>query len=625
MKKITVFIFILTFALLDNVYSQDNKTVTITVTGDGITQNDALQSALRNAIEQAFGTFISSNTQILNDELIKDEIVSISNGNIQAYNIISEIQTSAQNWNTTVKATVSVDKLTSFCESKGVNVEFKGSLFALNIKQQNLNEENEKSAIKNMCKVLKNISDKSFDYQISAGEPISLGSNNKWGIPITITATTNTNFKIMSDYLFVTLTGLSLSPEEVSNYTKLGKSYQTIVSCPLGYEPPVRNKKGKIIKSSIKPPALIYLRNSESLIALKDFIEFFRKSLLNFAVINEIKIEQGEDIHNNHFLELKSSNFHPVYSNLKYGDRKYEVYNRETYYYYNSESFLNPIRYNSYFKLKELDFDNPESTNSKFFPFLAEIDDNSVLGEFSQIDLAISFWLFKKGYTAAVLEYSDYLTLDQLSKISGYKIIPRIGGSETDQDGKMFETTYIGSQRWMSQDLNVAHFSNGDPIEEISKRELEKWRDSKNAAYTCSSNDSDYNLYNWYTIIDSRNVCPSGWHVPSKAEWEILVDFLGGTEIAGGKLKGIKYKNSGYYMWENPNDNDKNEFNFSANSSYFMDGLGIKYLNVAKYWVKTDVDSSHIHKSATIYNDNSKLVIGSEDVDSGLKIRCIKD
>ena len=74
MKKI---IFILALALSINAYAQDNKTVTLVVSGQGKTQDEAKQNALRSAIEQAFGTFISSKTEILNDELVKDEIVSV--------------------------------------------------------------------------------------------------------------------------------------------------------------------------------------------------------------------------------------------------------------------------------------------------------------------------------------------------------------------------------------------------------------------------------------------------------------------------------------------------------------------------------------------------------------------
>jgi hypothetical protein len=68
----------------------ENKTVTLITSGQGKTQDEAKQNALRNAIEQAFGAFISSHTEVVNDNLVKDEIISISNGNIQKYEIISE-------------------------------------------------------------------------------------------------------------------------------------------------------------------------------------------------------------------------------------------------------------------------------------------------------------------------------------------------------------------------------------------------------------------------------------------------------------------------------------------------------------------------------------------------------
>jgi len=138
--KFLVVIILLNFSL---VFSQDDKTVTLTVSAQGTTLSEAKQNALRDAIEQAFGTFISSNTEILNDELVKDEIVSVSNGNIQKFEILSEFQMQNGEWSTTLKAVVSVTKLTSFCESKGISVKFKGSLFAFNVNQQILNEKNE--------------------------------------------------------------------------------------------------------------------------------------------------------------------------------------------------------------------------------------------------------------------------------------------------------------------------------------------------------------------------------------------------------------------------------------------------------------------------------------------------
>ena len=159
---------IVALAMNVSAYSQDDKTVTLVVSGQGKTQDEAKQNALRSAIEQAFGTFISSKTEILNDNLVKDEIVSVANGNIQKFEIISEVQIPNGDYATSLKATVSVTKLTSFVESKGVVVEFKGGLFASNILIQELYEKNETGAISNIVTILKEIASKSFDYSINA-------------------------------------------------------------------------------------------------------------------------------------------------------------------------------------------------------------------------------------------------------------------------------------------------------------------------------------------------------------------------------------------------------------------------------------------------------------------------
>jgi len=110
MKNIILLFFII--CQVSNAFSQEDKTVTLVVSGQGVTQEEARQKALRGAIEQAFGTFISSKTEILNDNLVKDEIVSVANGNIQKFEIISEVQIPSGNYATSLRATVSITKLT---------------------------------------------------------------------------------------------------------------------------------------------------------------------------------------------------------------------------------------------------------------------------------------------------------------------------------------------------------------------------------------------------------------------------------------------------------------------------------------------------------------------------------
>jgi len=271
MKKIALLLGIIT--LLANVsFAQEDKTVTLTVSGQGTTQDEAKQNALRNAIEQAFGTFISSNTEILNDELVKDEIVSVSNGNIQKFEILSEVQIENGEWSTTLKAVVSVTKLTSFCESKGISVEFKGSLFAFNVNQQILNEKNEIKAIEDVCQVIRNIADVSFDYSITASDPISLdASNSKWRIPMYIGVYKNSNFDNIPKILYSTLKGISLSLEEAKNYVQLGKNVYPIS-----------------IASNENDYSYILLRTDASISRLLEMLYYFNHSLQNFKISNGI-------------------------------------------------------------------------------------------------------------------------------------------------------------------------------------------------------------------------------------------------------------------------------------------------------------------------------------------------
>jgi hypothetical protein len=262
--------FLLVILLLNfsSVFSQDDKTVTLTVSAQGETISEAKQNALRDAIEQAFGTFISSNTEILNDELVKDELVSVSNGNIKDFEVISEVQIPNGGYATSLKATVSVTKLTSFVESKGVVAEFKGGLFASNILIQELYKKNETEAINNIVTILKEISRKSFDYSINAADPFS--NNGIWNIPITINVIANSNFINIPTLLEQTIESLNLSPTELENYSKLNKPVFPITLATL-------NSKG-----------IYYLRNENSIKSIIDFIYSLNNSIVSFYIFDGI-------------------------------------------------------------------------------------------------------------------------------------------------------------------------------------------------------------------------------------------------------------------------------------------------------------------------------------------------
>jgi len=275
MKKLVLLLGII--ILLANVsFSQEDKTVTLTVSGQGKTQDEAKQNALRSAIEQAFGTFISSKTEILNDNLVKDEIVSVSNGNIQKYEIISEVQIPSGEYATSLKATVSVTKLTTFVESKGVVVDFKGSIFAANVKQQILNEQNEVITMQNISKTCKDILDQSCNYKMIRGEPKQKNNdNNLWMVPITINVNFNKNIEQFSQYLYYSLRGLSMSNEEVEQYKQQGKKTYKIAI-------------GRYENDGSFPNPIYYFRVLPTIISIIDLISYTKHSILNFEICNGI-------------------------------------------------------------------------------------------------------------------------------------------------------------------------------------------------------------------------------------------------------------------------------------------------------------------------------------------------
>ena len=191
MKK-NVFFIALFLSIAINAQDSD-KSVTLTVSGTGKTIEEVKNNALRSAIEQAFGAFITSKTEILNDNLIKEEIVSVTNGNIQKYDVISQVEIPNNGYAMTLNATVSISKLTSFAQSKGVSIEVKGGLFAANIIQQELNEKAELISLQNILNTSNELLKKTFDYSIETKGNPTLNKGN-YDIPLKITVKLNKNF-----------------------------------------------------------------------------------------------------------------------------------------------------------------------------------------------------------------------------------------------------------------------------------------------------------------------------------------------------------------------------------------------------------------------------------------------
>ena len=207
-------------------------------------------------------------------------------------------------------------------------------------------------------------------------------------------------------------------------------------------------------------------------------------------------------------------------------------------------------------------------------------------------------------------------------------------GTVTDIDGNIYNTVTIGTQVWMTENLKVTKYRNGDDIPNVT--DGIQWNGLTTGAYciydNVSANVNTYGLlYNWYAITDSRNICPTGWHVPTDAEWNILEKYLDntvdttftgttGTDI-GGKLK-----ETGSLHWATPNTGATNSSGFTALPGGWRgyDKLFHDLLYTGYWWSKTQKNSSSAW--------DRQLYQGTKTIDRlylnkylGLSVRCIKD
>lgn len=297
-KSLFGFTIVLMLSVLRLSAQTESKDVTITSSGSGATIEDAKQSALRSATEQAFGAFISSKTEMFNDQVVADQMASVSSGNIKSFEILNQDQLPDGRWGVTLKAVVSVDKLTSFVQAKGIAIEVKGGMFALNIKQQLLNEQGEIHAVAEMVGLLHEPMQMSFDYNIKSSDPKSLDSeSNNWEIPLEVTAICNKNMEFCNKYLVKTISAISLSSEEVETYTNLNKEvFPLIIKSAESLDTFYLRKKtsATLIKSFINNWGF-YVKNYHIDSGTKYFHEINNKSTIHkYARIEEIELIDGK-------------------------------------------------------------------------------------------------------------------------------------------------------------------------------------------------------------------------------------------------------------------------------------------------------------------------------------------
>ena len=202
------------------------------------------------------------------------------------------------------------------------------------------------------------------------------------------------------------------------------------------------------------------------------------------------------------------------------------------------------------------------------------------------------------------------------------------GPNITDAESNSYKTVYIGTQQWMAENLKVTKYSDGTAIPNVTDNT--EWENNTTGAWAYCKNDAANNakygkLYNWYAVSKTsngnKNVCPTGWHVPTDAEWTVLTDYLGGESVAGGKMK-----EAGTASWDSPNTDATNTSLFTGLPGGYRGGTGI-YGNIGNFggWWSSTEDNSNSAWNRYLYNVNGNAYRNFDDKNYGFSVRCLRD
>jgi uncharacterized protein (TIGR02145 family) len=193
----------------------------------------------------------------------------------------------------------------------------------------------------------------------------------------------------------------------------------------------------------------------------------------------------------------------------------------------------------------------------------------------------------------------------------------------TDIEGNVYNTVKIGNQIWMKENLKTSKYSDGEEIPLVTDKT--DWDNLTSPGYCWYENTDSIGttygaLYNWY-CVNTGKLCPGGWHVPMDEEWTVLTTYLGGEEIAGGKLK-----ESGTNHWENQNAGATNESGFTALPGGYRNYNGTydNIVNFGYWWTATEKDAVYARNRYMFYlYPNVYSYLRRKDI--GYSVRCVKD
>ncbi len=201
------------------------------------------------------------------------------------------------------------------------------------------------------------------------------------------------------------------------------------------------------------------------------------------------------------------------------------------------------------------------------------------------------------------------------------EVTPIVDTVIKDIDGNVYTSVQIGSQVWMVENLKVTKYNNGDPIPKIGPMD-NSWGTLTSGAYSNDYEETNINgrLYNWYAVNDPRKIAPAGWHIPTKGEWTTLVDFLGGENLAGSKMK-----EKGTAHWCAPNTDATNESGFTGLPGDWRLEIGFATGCGDESWWTADENDAQEAFNLFIFDSSGEVSLVSNKKFVGWGVRCIKD
>lgn len=585
------------------------------VTGEAQTKDLAVAQALRSAIEMSFGTFVSSSTEILNDELVKDEIATVSSGNVKSYQEVACSKTE-NGYSVTLKATVSLGNLISYAQSKGSSCEFAGQTFAMNMKLKELNKKNELEVFEHLYKQVSLIADDAFDWKIEAHDA-RMANAARYGagyeIPLTIELLPNKNSAKFLNLIWKTLASLSLTESERKEYKRTNVKMYEVEIC-LNF--------GKDVECCHDD--VLYFRNDLGANIYELFCMPFQNIVCSAHYSNAVK---------DFSCRLGKMKLYP----------RIELYPRE-------------------------DYDDGDDYDDRFVIINSDYERNwNGKWECTHYPRPDEYFKSNIIHRVTMDEMKDLTEFSINVKRSSYSFnsVPSSSscGTVTDYDGNHYNTVKIGNQCWMKENLRTRHYSDGKAIALGVGKERSI---TKAYCYYPGEDASTVNffgyLYNWSAVMHGRNasianpsgvqgICPKGWHVPSDAEWGQLDKYVSSqsTYRCGGDGKSIAKALASKDGWiyqhgdcdggcgvENcaivKNQSANNATGFSAvPAGYSNGGIGgyDAFGGGAYFWSTTQVSYNsrcayywYMYSNvATVYHD----YCGNFDKDTGCSVRCVRN